>query len=435
MKNLLLILLAFSVQLGSSQDLKIDQNRLEQSWQTLKTYGHNSDTRGNDRIAFSDYNVNALQMIKSKLEKLGLEAHIDAAGNLIANRKGKNNKLKPIAFGSHIDCVPAGGHYDGQVGSLGAIEVIETLVENHIVTKHPLQLILFSNEESGVFGSRALAGALTDESLEVMTKSGYTNVEGIERLGGDASKVLSIARTPGSLHAFLELHIEQGGILEEKGLDIGVVQGIVGLRWWDVTVKGTSNHGGTTPMNKRQDALLAAAKFTQLVNEVVTSHPGAQVGTVGRIQAFPGAPNVVPGRVELSLELRDLNEDKIDMLYAEIEEKAHQLGADSGVRFEFNPVSATGVAALTDIRIQDIIEAKANELRYSNQRMPSGAGHDAQEMTHVAPTGMIFIPSRGGISHSPDEYSSFSDMANGTQLLLETILELDQTKINFSKDH
>jgi N-carbamoyl-L-amino-acid hydrolase len=426
MRSLFFTLLSLTIQLSLAQTISIDQNRLEESWKTLKSYGHNPETNGNDRIAFSDYNIAALSMIQEKLENLGMQVHRDAAGNLIANRKGTNNKLKPIAFGSHVDCVPNGGHYDGQVGSLGAIELIETLVEQNYTTKHPLQLIIFSNEESGVFGSRALAGALTPASLEVKTKSGYTNAEGIERLGGDASKVLSIAREHGSLHAFLELHIEQGGILEEKGLDIGVVQGIVGLRWWDVIVKGMSNHGGTTPMDKRYDALLAAAKFTQMVNEVVTSHPGTQVGTVGRIQAFPGAPNVVPGRVELSLELRDLSEDKIDMLFAEIESKANQLGKESGVSFEFKPISATGKAALTDIRIQDVIEASATKLGYSNQRMPSGAGHDAQEMSHIAPTGMIFIPSRGGISHSPDEYSSIEDMANGVQLLLETILELDK---------
>lgn len=426
MRSLFFTLLSLTIQLSLAQTISIDQNRLEESWKTLKSYGHNPETNGNDRIAFSDYNIAALSMIQEKLENLGMQVHRDAAGNLIANRKGTNNKLKPIAFGSHVDCVPNGGHYDGQVGSLGAIELIETLVDNNYTTKHPLQLIIFSNEESGVFGSRALAGALTPASLEVMTKSAYTNAEGIERLGGDASKVLSIAREHGSLHAFLELHIEQGGILEEKGLDIGVVQGIVGLRWWDVIVKGMSNHGGTTPMDKRYDALLAAAKFTQMVNEVVTSHPGTQVGTVGRIQAFPGAPNVVPGRVELSLELRDLSEDKIDMLFAEIESKANQLGKESGVSFEFKPISATGKAALTDIRIQDVIEASATKLGYSNQRMPSGAGHDAQEMSHIAPTGMIFIPSRGGISHSPDEYSSIEDMANGVQLLLETILELDK---------
>lgn len=429
MRSFFFILISVILNVAAAQSLQIDQDRLEESWKTLKSYGHNSETLGNDRIAFSDFNVEALQMLQDKLEGLGMQVHRDAAGNLIADRKGKNNKLKPIAFGSHIDCVPNGGHYDGQVGTIGAIEVIETLVEKKYTTKHPLQLIIFSNEESGVFGSRALAGALTPASLEVMTKSGYSNAEGIERLGGDASKVLSIAREHESLHAFLELHIEQGGILEEKGLDIGVVQGIVGLRWWDVTVKGVANHGGTTPMNKRFDALLAAAKFTEMVNEVVTSHPGTQVGTVGRIQAFPGAPNVVPGRVELSLELRDLSEDKIDMLYTEIESKANQLGKESGVSFEFKPISATGKAALTDPRIQEVIEAKATELGFSNQRMPSGAGHDAQEMSHIAPTGMIFIPSRGGISHSPDEYSSIEDMANGVQLLLETILELDKKSL------
>ena len=367
-------------------------------------------------------------MIDQKLTALGMRVNRDAAGNLIATRKGANNQLPPIAFGSHIDCVPNGGHYDGQVGVLGAIEVIETLVENNFQTNHPLELIIFSNEESGVFGSRALAGALTNESLEVMTPSGFTNAQGAERLGGNANKILSIARKPGSLHAFLELHIEQGGILEEKQLDIGIVQGIVGLRWWDVTVEGTSNHGGTTPMNKRQDALLAAAKFIQLVNSVVTSVPGRQVGTVGRIKAYPGAPNVIPGKVVLSLELRDLSEAKIDQLFAEIKTKTDSLATDSQVKFSFSPISATGKAALTDERIQAVIQNEAENLNFSYQYMPSGAGHDAQEMSHIAPTGMIFIPSKAGISHAPEEYSTFNDMGQGTQLLLNTILSLDQLK-------
>lgn len=420
---ILLTLLSFT---SHGQNIKINTERLSENWRILKAYGLNEATQGNDRIAFSDYNLAAIRMINQKLTSLGMDVKIDAAGNLIATRPGKDNLLPPIAFGSHIDCVPNGGHFDGQIGVLGAIEIIETLVENNLQTRHPLELIVFSNEESGVFGSRALAGTLTDASLNVMTPSGLTNAMGAKKLGGDAKKILSIARKPGSLHAFLELHIEQGGILEEKKLDIGIVQGIVGLRWWDVTVVGTSNHGGTTPMNKRQDALLAAAKFVQLVNSVVTSIPGRQVGTVGRIEAFPGAPNVIPGKVVLSLELRDLSEDKIDQLFAEIKAKTAEIVADSQVQFNFTPISATGKAALTDYRIQKAIQKEAEKLNFTYQYMPSGAGHDAQEMSHIAPTGMIFIPSKGGISHSPQEYSSFEDVGQGTQLLLNTILSLDK---------
>ena len=426
MRRTLIALLTLVTFAGYAQHIKINTERLSENWRILQSFGFNEATQGNDRIAFSDYNLEAVNMIGEKLAALGMHVKIDAAGNLIATRDGKNNQLPPIAFGSHVDCVPNGGHYDGQIGVLGAIEIIETLVENNFQTNHPLELIVFSNEESGVFGSRALAGALTEASLEVMTPSGFTNAQGAERLGGDAKKILSIARKPGSLHAFLELHIEQGGILEEKNLDIGIVQGIVGLRWWDVTVEGTSNHGGTTPMNKRQDALLAAAKFVQLVNSVVTSIPGAQVGTVGRIKAFPGAPNVIPGKVILSLELRDLSEDKIDQLFAEIKAKTAQIAAASQVKFSFSPISATGKAALTDERIQKMIQKEAENLNFTYQYMPSGAGHDAQEMSHIAPTGMIFIPSKAGISHAPEEYSTFKDIGQGTQLLLNTILSLDQ---------
>lgn len=426
MRKTLIALLTLVTFAGYGQRIKINTERLSENWRILKSFGFNEATQGNERIAFSDYNLEAVNMIDEKLTALGMHVKIDAAGNLIATRDGKNNQLPPIAFGSHVDCVPNGGHYDGQIGVLGAIEIIETLVENDFQTNHPLELIVFSNEESGVFGSRALAGALTEASLKVMTPSGFTNAQGAERLGGDAKKILSIARKPGSLHAFLELHIEQGGILEERRLDIGIVQGIVGLRWWDVTVEGTSNHGGTTPMNKRQDALLAAAKFVQLVNSVVTSIPGAQVGTVGRIKAFPGAPNVIPGKVILSLELRDLSEDKIDRLFAEIQAKTDEIAADSQVKFSFSPISATGKAALTDERIQAMIQKEAENLSFTYQYMPSGAGHDAQEMSHIAPTGMIFIPSKAGISHAPEEYSTFKDIGQGTQLLLNTILSLDQ---------
>ena len=426
MRRTLIALLTLVTFAGYAQHIKINTERLSENWRILQSFGFNEATQGNDRIAFSDYNLEAVNMIDEKLAALGMHVKIDAAGNLIATRDGKNNQLPPIAFGSHVDCVPNGGHYDGQIGVLGAIEIIETLVENNFQTNHPLELIVFSNEESGVFGSRALAGALTEASLEVMTPSGFTNAQGAVRLGGDAKKILSIARKPGSLHAFLELHIEQGGILEEKNLDIGIVQGIVGLRWWDVTVEGTSNHGGTTPMNKRQDALLAAAKFVQLVNSVVTSIPGAQVGTVGRIKAFPGAPNVIPGKVILSLELRDLSEDKIDQLFAEIKAKTAEIAAASQVKFSFSPISATGKAALTDERIQKMIQKEAENLNFTYQYMPSGAGHDAQEMSHIAPTGMIFIPSKAGISHAPEEYSTFKDIGQGTQLLLNTILSLDQ---------
>ena len=180
MRRTLITLFTLATLAGHGQGIKINTERLSENWRVLQSFGFNEATKGNDRIAFSDYNLEAVKMIDKKLTSLGMHVKIDAAGNLIATLDGKNNQLPPIAFGSHVDCVPNGGHYDGQVGVLGAIEIIETLVENNVRTNHPLELIVFSNEESGVFGSRALAGALTEASLEVMTPSGFTNAQGLK---------------------------------------------------------------------------------------------------------------------------------------------------------------------------------------------------------------------------------------------------------------
>ncbi len=403
----------------------INAERLITSFDSLASFD-DPLTKGNDRIAFSDYNIQALQWIRKDLTELGLDVSIDYAGNLIAKRAGRDSTLSPIGFGSHIDCVPNGGHYDGQVGVLAGIEVLKVLNDKNIQTKHPLEFIVFSNEEGGVLGSRALAGAIEDETLDVMTASGLTNGQGIDRLGGDSERIFEVARADNAFHAFLELHIEQGAILEESGLDIGVVQGIVGLRWWDVEITGFSNHAGTTPMDRRQDAMLAAAEFTLAVNEIVRKMEGTQVGTVGRIKAFPGVPNVIPGKVVLSLELRDLSNDVLDQLFAQIEDRSAFIGEKYNTSFEFRSISATGEPALTSITIQDLIEEICTGLGHSSKRLPSGAGHDAQEMALLGPTGMIFIPSKGGVSHSPDEYSTFKEMTNGANVLLNTILELDQ---------
>src|SRR6185369_13694132 len=217
----------------------------------------------------------------------------------------------------------------GDVGSLGAIEVAQTLVENKVTTRHPLEVIIFQNEEGGLIGSEAVVGQLSEKEFDLVNKSGKTVRDGIKFIGGDVSKLTTVKREKGSFAAYLELHIEQGGTLEAERVDIGVVEGIVGINWWDVTIEGFDNHAGTTAMNNRQDALLAAAKFIEAVNRVVTSVPGRQVGTVGRIQALPGAPNVIPGKVLLSLELRDLDAAKIKMLYDKVYAAAQGIATES----------------------------------------------------------------------------------------------------------
>ncbi len=424
MKHPVLVLLfLLPALLAGQESLKVNAERLNQTLGQLAEFGRDAQGRPN-RVAFSDGDLGARAYVMGLMKEAGLQTSIDAAGNIIGRRPGRNPDLKPIAFGSHIDMVPLGGNYDGCVGSMSAIEVARTLEESGTRTRHPLEVIIFIDEEGGLTGSSALAGVLRTSALGVVNSTGYSIGEGIQRLGGDTTRLKEVIRPKGSLAAFLELHIEQGGILERKNLDIGVVEGIVGLRWWDVTISGMANHAGTTPMRMRQDALLAASRFIQAVNEEALAMDGGQVATVGRIDAFPGAPNVIPGKVLLSLEIRDLSDAVIDTLFDRIQGRADSIAKSSGTQFAFTrPYS--GKPALTAPWIQEEIRRAATDLGLTHQQMPSGAGHDAQDMALICPVGMIFIPSRGGISHSPDEYSSPEDIANGANVLLQALLQID----------
>jgi len=319
-----LFLFCFGGLLAQKDALKVNQGRLEQRIFDLAKFGLQSNGE-TERVAFSDADIEARNWVVQTLKGFGMEVVIDPAGNIIGTRAGKDANKKPIAFGSHIDRVPHGGNYDGCVGSMAALEVIETLNENNLVTEHPLQVLIFPNEEGGVMGSRAMAGNLTHAALSVVNSTGYSMGEGIMRIGGDTTKLNQAKQEKGSLAAFLELHIEQGGTLEKENLDIGVVEGIVGLKWWNVEFTGFANHAGTTPMNARQDALLTAAKFIVAVNEITNSFEGSQVGTVGRIKAEPGAPNVIPGKVIASLEIRDLSSEVIAKVYNAIKNKTEEI--------------------------------------------------------------------------------------------------------------
>ena len=416
-------------QSASPSELRVDQDRIERRIQELSQFGANSEG-GVSRVAFSDADVAGREYIIAQMAAAGLDVRIDMAGNILGFRAGSEPRLGPIMFGSHIDSVPGGGNYDGDVGVITAIECAQVLNENGLVTRHPLQVVVFADEEGGLVGSRALIGDWSAEALEVVSHSGKTIREGIEFLGGSPGLMHEAKLPKDYLTAFLELHIEQGAILEADGIQIGIVEGIVGIKWWDVTLVGFANHAGTTPMDRRRDSLLAAAELIQAVNRVVTGVPGRQVGTVGRIRAEPGAPNVIPGQVVMSLEIRDLSMEKIDSLFESIRQEAAAIQEKSGVQIDFTPIDVTAVAAPTDERIRGLIEASAQELGLSSLRMPSGAGHDAQDMAKIAPIGMIFVPSVGGISHSPEEFTRSEDMANGANVLLQTILKIDQRGLN-----
>ncbi|MES1218741.1 MAG: M20 family metallo-hydrolase [Bacteroidota bacterium] len=405
--------------------IKVNEKRIEGRIDELAKFGKDSIGRGY-RVAYTKGDIEARTWFIGLMKKAGLEVSIDPAGNIIGKRKGKNAALKPIAFGSHIDMVPDGGNYDGDVGSISALEMIEVMNENKIITQHPLEVIIFSNEEGGPVGSIAMAGHLTAKGLTEKSQSGITIADGIRAIGGNPDSIQNCIRKKGDLKAFFELHIEQGGILEKENIQIGVVEGIVGIVDWDVTVEGFANHAGTTPMNMRQDALLAAAKLIIAVNEVVTSVEGRQVGTVGKIAAQPGAFNVVPGKVTLGLEIRDLSFDKIEMLFSEIEKRAATIAASSNTKISFIRHDNVPHPALTDKSLQQTIAGSAKALGYTYKFMQSGAGHDSQDIALIAPVAMIFVPSIGGISHSPKEFTKAVDMANGANVLLQTILKVDK---------
>ncbi len=426
--NYCLLLSLFSLSFRDSNaqpQLRVNGERIMNHINALAEFGKNPQG-GASRVAYSDADKQGREYVLGLMRDAKLDVSIDAAGNLIGRRAGSANSLAPLLIGSHVDTVPEGGNYDGVVGSFGAIEVAQTLAENNVTTRHPLEVVIFQNEEGGLIGSRAMDGELTEREFDLVSRSGKTIRDGIKFIGGDPSKLSDVRRKKGDIAAYLELHIEQGGTLDTEKIKIGVVEGIVGINWWDVTIDGFANHAGTTAMNNRQDALLAAAKFIAAVNRIVTSVPGRQVGTVGRINALPGAPNVIPGKVVLSLELRDLDASKINMLYEKIRDEAQQIATASRTKFDFKEINVN-IPAPTDTRIRGLISEAAKELGLSTKLMPSGAGHDAQDMARLGPVGMIFVPSVGGISHSPREFSRPEDITNGANVLLHTLLKLDRS--------
>jgi N-carbamoyl-L-amino-acid hydrolase len=405
--------------------LKVNGARLNAHLAALAEFGKNPQG-GVSRVAYSDADKASRPYIMQLMRDAKLDVSIDAAGNIMGRRAGSDASLKPILFGSHTDSVPEGGMYDGDVGSMGAIEVAQSLAEQRITTRHPLIVVVWQNEEGGLWGTHAATAVLTPADLATVSRSGKTIREGIAFLGGDPDHLERTRLTKGSLYAYLELHIEQGGTLEKEKLDIGVVEGIVGIHQWNVTIDGFQNHAGTTAMDNRHDALLSAARFIEAVNRVVTSEPGRQVGTVGRINAIPGTVNVIPGKVECTLELRDLDAKKTDSLFEKIQAEAKKIGAMNGTTFTFVQYT-NNIPAPTAPAIRAMVAASATELGLSHKTMPSGAGHDAQDVAQICPVGMIFIPSIGGISHAPKEFSRPADITNGANVLMNTLLKLDAT--------
>jgi N-carbamoyl-L-amino-acid hydrolase len=422
MKRLWLIL--FVLPLFAQDPLRVDHKRLNENF--IKLSKISSVEFGSlSRVAYTDADIDGRKYVMQLMKSAGMVVYIDEGGNIIGKLKGKDNDLPPIAIGSHIDSVPEGGSYDGNVGSLSAIEVAHTIRENYLTLNHPLIVVIFQNEEGGLFGSKIMTTGLTDQELGLRSSSGYAIKEGIKRIGGNLKKLEDAKLKKNEWTAYVELHIEQGAFLYDENLEIGIVEGIVGIKQWEVVITGFANHAGTTPMDKRNDAPYAAALYVQSVHEIGKNTPGNQVATVGMIKPFPGAPNVIPGKVNASLEIRDLDEKKIDSIYKKIKRSTKKIAKKTGTTFQFQQ-TINIVPEPTNRLIRKAIVDASNDLKLKSKYMPSGAGHDAQEMSVICPIGMIFVPSKNGISHSPKEYSSPKDISNGANVLLHTVLKLDE---------
>ena len=402
---------------------RIDAGRIMARLEALGQIGKTAEG-GVSRPAFSEPDIQGRAYIITLMKESGLEVRIDTVGNIIGRRAGMDKEAPPVVLASHLDTVPNGGKYDGALGVIAALECVQALEESGTQTRHPLEVVVFVDEEGGLIGSRGMVGELDDKTLDLVSQGGKTVREGIAALGGKPDLIKGAVRFRGNIAAYLEIHIEQGSVLDSGGISIGVVEGIVGIARWDVTIDGSANHAGTTPMGERRDALLAAARLILAVNRTVTAEPGRQVGTVGRIQVEPGAVNVIPGKAVMSLELRDLSMDKVRSLFSRIEAEGRRIETETSTKISFTALEETS-PALTDSQLRNLIRESAAELGLSSLDMPSGAGHDAQSIARIAPIGMIFIPSVGGISHSPREFSRPEDIANGVRVLLRTLLKVD----------
>ena len=414
-------------------DLTVDAEKLRARLERLSTFGRPAGgafADGVSRVAYSDADVQGREYVIGLMKAAGLETRIDPAGNIYGRRAGSDVSLPPILFGSHIDSVPSGGNFDGDLGSLSALGVLETLAASGTTTLHPLEMVVWAHEEGVAFGralacSRIVAGDIKAADLDEVW-NGMRRGDAIRRIGGDPDRILEARRPRGSLHCYIELHIEQGGNLEKAGVQVGIVEGIVAIDKYDAIVTGFANHAGTTPMADRHDALLAAAQLAVAVHDVVTSEPGHQVGTVGHLEIAPNAPNVIPGSAKLSVELRDLSPDKLRRLGDAVRARARDIAASTRTTIELKPASLAPPASAS-AEVQDAIGRSAEARRWTTMRLPSGAGHDAQMMAQIAPMGMIFVPSVGGVSHSPKELTHWDDCARGANVLLGAVLQMDRT--------
>ncbi|WP_313065974.1 Zn-dependent hydrolase, partial [Achromobacter animicus] len=383
--------------------------------------------------AFSPLFDDARAWLRSEFEAAGLTTRLDAGGNLVGTRAGRDASRKPISTGSHCDTVMAGGRFDGIIGVLAGIEVAHTMQEHGITLDHPFEVIDFLSEEPSDYGiscvgSRALCGQLSADMLDARNPQGETLAQGIARIGGDPAALNAPLRRASETAAFVELHIEQGPVLESRQLPIGVVTNIVGIRRVQIVVEGQPDHAGTTPMDIRRDALVGAARIIDAANRqasAASGNPHYVVATVGRLTMTPNAANAVPGRVEMTLEMRSDSNAVLDVfpetLMAGVADDLKALRLTAGFT-QLSRAQPTDCSPL----VMDAVKAAADQLGYASMRLPSGAGHDAVYMAPTGPIGMIFIPCLNGRSHCPEEWIEPAQLLDGTRVLYQSVLELDR---------
>ncbi|MEO6572096.1 MAG: Zn-dependent hydrolase [Ilumatobacteraceae bacterium] len=414
--------------------LRVDGERLVRRLEALGEIGavHGpAGERGCARLALTDADRDGRDLVVAWMRDLGLEIQIDRIGNVFATRTGSQPELPVVMTGSHIDTVRTGGRFDGNLGVLAGLEVIETLIANDIETRRSITVAFFTDEEGARFAPDMLGslvhvgGMALEDALDVRAVDDDARLgDELDRIGYSGSRPCPAATFP---HAFVELHIEQGPVLEDLGTTIGVVLGVPGISWTELTITGQSAHAGTTPMRLRRDALLAASAIAVGVRGLALELGGAQVATVGRMEIHPNLVNVVPAVVTMTIDLRNTSESALVDAEGRFGALVDRIAVSEGVEItrrslvRFRPVDF-------DPHVIDLVEASAHELGLSTHRMPSGAGHDAQMMARVCPTAMIFTPSVAGLSHNIAEFTEAADLQAGADVLLRCLVELaDQT--------
>ena len=403
--------------------LVVNSDRLDRSLNELAEIGK-LPNGGVCRLAFSEADVLARNLVKNWMLEAGMSVRSDAVGNIIGTYAGTEANTAALATGSHIDTVPVGGRYDGCLGVLAGIEVARVLQENQIRLRHPFEVIVFSDEENSVIGCKAIAGNAPTDPERYRRKNGMSIQDCLKNVGGDWEELHTAKRDRHEIAAFIELHVEQGGVLEAWDKQIGVVTGIVGQYRYMVQIIGRPNHAGTTPMNMRKDALVAASQLVLAINRLGVETEGEQVATVGHLTVSPNGTNVVPAKVDLSIDLRDLSEENLQYLISEIEKECEAIALTTGTEITLEQKLHV-LPTLAKPELMEAIAEVCQNLHLSYDYLPSRAGHDAQEIGRFTDMGMIFVPSRDGISHSQDEYTSPEQCAQGANVLLHTLLAID----------